>query len=72
MKQNSSTRSAMAYLISGLLLTISGSIISRYFLVPDSVKGFMTGLGLMLEVIALVKLQRSRKDHKCRASNSEA
>jgi hypothetical protein len=39
-------------------------IIGRHFLMPDFVKGFMTGLGLTLELIALVKIQRS-KNRRC-------
>lgn len=68
MKRNTIPNPALAYLIIGLLLTTLTPIISRHLLLPDSIKGFIIGLGLMFEVIALVKIRRSNKDRKCRAS----
>lgn len=62
-------KSALAYLVIGLLLTTLMPILDRYFPIPDLLRGFITGLGLTLEVIALVKIQRSKKGRSCAASN---
>jgi hypothetical protein len=64
MKHNPIPKPALFLLIAGLLLTTTMPIIGRHFLMPDFVKGFMTGLGLTLELIALVKIQRS-KNRRC-------
>jgi len=67
MKRNTIPKAALFYLIVGLLLVSFTPIISRYVPLPDSSKGFLTGLGLMLEVIAIVKIDRSRKNKQtCR------
>lgn len=59
MKHNPIPKLALILLITGLLMTTTMPIIGRHFPMPDLVKGFMTGLGLTLELIALVKIQRS-------------
>ncbi|QJD97008.1 hypothetical protein HH214_14590 [Mucilaginibacter robiniae] len=64
MKRRSIPNSALACLIIGLLLTTFNPIINRYYPAPDMVKGFMTGLGLSLEVIALAKIQQSKKQQQ--------
>jgi len=65
MKPNTIPKPALTLLVAGLLMTTLTPILSRYVFMPDFVKGFLTGLGLALEVIALVKIQRSRKADKC-------
>jgi len=65
MKRFNIPKSALPYFIIGLLLTTLTPIIGRYFHLPDFLKGFISGLGLMLEVIAIVKIQRSKKLGKC-------
>jgi hypothetical protein len=65
MKRNNIPKSALFLLIIGLLLTTLTPIINRSFPIPDYAKGFLVGLGLMLEVIALVKIQQNRKNIKC-------
>jgi hypothetical protein len=67
MKLNPIPKPALFLLIAGLLLTTTMPIIGRHFLMPDFVKGFMTGLGLTLELIALVKIQRG-KNRRCAIS----
>jgi hypothetical protein len=62
MKRNTIPKTALAYLIVGLLFSTVPFMISRYTAMPDSLHGFLIGLGLSLEVIALVKIQRSRKN----------
>ena len=62
MKRNTIPKTALAYLIVGLLITTIPFMISRYFAIADSLRGFLIGLGLSLEVIALVMIQRSKKN----------
>lgn len=70
MKRNTIPKSALALLVIGLLMTTLTSIINRYFPLPDFSKGFLNGLGLTIEIIALVKIQRSKKNIKCAALNN--
>jgi len=65
MKRFNIPKSALPYLIIGLLLATLTPIIGRYCHLPDFLKGFSSGLGLTLEVIALVKIQRSKKINNC-------
>ena len=65
MKRNTIPKSALALLIIGLLITTLTPVINSSFPMPDYVKGFLVGLGLMLEVIALIKIQQNRKNIKC-------
>lgn len=53
---------ALIMLIAGLLMTTMMPVVGRYFSMPDFVKGFMTGLGLTIEFIALVKIQRNKRN----------
>jgi hypothetical protein len=64
MKPNNTPKSAVTLLVIGLLMTSFTSIINRYFPLPDFLRGFITGLGLTFEVIALVKIDRSKKNLK--------
>lgn len=68
MKRNGITTPALVYLIIGLLLTTLPLLLNRYFVLPEMLKGFITGLGLALEVIVIAKIQQSRKARKCMAS----
>jgi hypothetical protein len=61
MKRNAISKSAMPFLVIGLLLTSLTPIISRHFHWPDLVKGFLAGLALALEMIAIIKMSRSNK-----------
>ncbi|AWG24907.1 hypothetical protein [Flavobacterium kingsejongi] len=63
MKNNK--KPALAYLAIGLLLVVLSPIISRYLALPDFLKGFLNGSGLMLEVIGLVTLQSLKKNKQC-------
>jgi hypothetical protein len=67
MKLNPIPKPALILLIAGLLMTTTMPVIGRHFPMPDFAKGFITGLGLTLEFIALVKIQRS-KSRKCAIS----
>jgi hypothetical protein len=62
MKSNTIPKQALILLITGLLMTTLLPAIGRYLVVPDLVKGFLTGLGLAIEFIALVKIQRSKSN----------
>lgn len=64
MKRNFMPKQAQFLLIAGLLLTTLTPMIGRHMPIPDFVKGLVTGLGLTLEFIALVKIQRSN-NRKC-------
>lgn len=61
MKRTKISQTALVFLIAGLLLTTLPLLLSRYFTIPDMFKGFLTGLGVTLEFIALLKIQRSKK-----------
>lgn len=52
---------ALFFLVIGLLLTSLTPIMDRYIPIPGMIKGFITGLGLAFEIIALVKLDQNRK-----------
>jgi hypothetical protein len=56
---------AIALLSVGLLMVSLTPILSRYFTWPDSLKGFLTGLGLMLELLGLLRIQRRKKCRSC-------
>jgi len=68
MKRNTMPKQAVILLITGLLMTTLMPAIGRYITMPDFVKGFMTGLGLTLEFIALVKIQRSKNNKSAMCS----
>lgn len=65
MKLNHIPKNALIILITGLLFTTLTPIMGRYFHLPDFLKGFISGLGLMLEVIAIIKIQQAKKQHNC-------
>ena len=67
MKRTTFTTSALVFLITGLLLTSGVLILSRYYPVSDTMKGLMTGLGLGIEMIGIIKLDRGRKNLACKA-----
>jgi hypothetical protein len=67
MKHYTIPKPALVLLIAGLLMTTTMPLIGRHFSMPDFAKGFITGLGLTLELLALVKIQQS-KSRKCAIS----
>ncbi|WCT13582.1 hypothetical protein [Mucilaginibacter jinjuensis] len=70
MKRNNIPKAALIIFISGLLISTVMPVAGRYFFLPDFVKGVIMGLGLALEVIALVIFQRSKKDASCTVWNN--
>lgn len=58
-------KSLLVLLVVGLLMTCLPPMINRHFAIPAMLRGFLGGLGLTLEIIALVKMQRHRKNVKC-------
>ena len=70
MTRKSISKSAMAYLMIGLMFTSLTPIISRYYPIPDFFKGLITGVGLAIEVVAMIKLQCNKKDRICMAPRS--
>jgi hypothetical protein len=58
MKHILNNKPALLLLISGLILTSLTPIVARYYPLPDNLKEFITGIGLMLEVLALVKIEK--------------
>ncbi|MDB5019923.1 MAG: hypothetical protein JWQ28_1050 [Pedobacter sp.] len=70
MKRNTISKTALTYLIVGLLITALTPIISRYYPVSDVVRGFITGLGLTLEVIAIVKIRQGKIVRNCTSSKA--
>jgi hypothetical protein len=61
MKYNTNPKQNMVLLITGLLLVSLNPLFGKYMGAPDFVRGFLSGLGITLETIALIKIQRSRK-----------
>jgi hypothetical protein len=70
MKLNNFPKSALVILVIGLFMTTLPPVMNRYFALPDMARGFLVGLGLTLEVIALAKMQRHRKNTKCGQPNN--
>jgi hypothetical protein len=67
MKRTSISTAALVFLITGLLLTSGLPVLARYYPVSDTVKGLLTGLGLGIEIIGIIKLDRGRKNLACKA-----
>jgi len=65
MKNFNISKPVLILLVTGLLLTTLMPIVNRYFPMPDVVKGFLMGLGLTIEVIALIKMDRNKKKSIC-------
>ena len=60
MKRQKLSAGTLVYLLSGLLLVVVTPALGKHLAMPDMLKGFLTGLGMMLEVIAIIKMQKSR------------
>ena len=65
MKKSNVSKAVLMLLVSGLLLTSVVPIVNRYFPMADVIKGFLMGLGLAIEVVALVKMDRNKRRVKC-------
>ena len=68
MKRKFISKPALLCLITGLLISTLTPIVNRYYPLPDAFKGFMTGLGLAVEMIALIKLQQSKQKREACSS----
>lgn len=53
----------ISLLVVGLLI-VSAAFVGRYLPISDALKGFITGVGLMLEFLAIAKI--SKKNSSCR------
>lgn len=62
MKRNPMPRPAFLLLIAGLLIPAVVSILSRCVPLPDGLSGFVAGVGIGLELMALISIRR----HKAR------
>jgi hypothetical protein len=51
-------KQARWYMASGCLLAVTANIVSRYTELPDFLKGFILGLGIALEIWALIIYRR--------------
>lgn len=69
MKHQPFTKSTLILLVTGLLLTTGVPLTSRYFPMPDAVKGALSGMGLAVEMVALFRASRNRGDMDCRKTN---
>jgi len=65
MKKTNVSKSVLMLLVSGLLLTSVVPIVNRYFPMPDALNGFFMGMGLAIEVVALFKMERNKKNITC-------
>jgi hypothetical protein len=52
-------KQARWFMVSGCLLAASANVLSRYAEIPDSLKGFIMGVGIALELWALVIYRRA-------------
>jgi hypothetical protein len=48
----------MLLLATGLLIAAATSILSRYVKIPDMMLGSFMGLGIGLEIVAIIKLKK--------------
>ena len=60
MKNNQIQKAALPYLIIGVLLVTASPAIGRYYQLPDFETGFLTGLGLMLETVAIIRIRKEK------------
>ncbi len=65
MKNLKEEKYPVALLVIGLLIVWLTPVINRYFNLPDAFTGFLTGIGLMVECIALIKMQQIKKQNAC-------
>ncbi|WP_158824956.1 hypothetical protein [Mucilaginibacter lacusdianchii] len=65
MKRTFIPKAAMPYFIIGLLLITFIPIVNRYLPMPDFARGFLIGLSLALQVIALVIIDRHKRKQAC-------
>lgn len=65
MKTLNVSKTVLILLVTGLFLTSLVPIVNRYYPMPDVIKGFLMGLGLCIEVIALIKMDRNKKKTSC-------
>lgn len=65
MKHLKEQKSPIFLLVIGLLIVSLTPIINRYLHLPDLFIGFLNGLGLMIECIALIKMQQISKQNVC-------
>jgi len=66
MKRYHIPKTALICFIAGLMMTTLTPILGRYIPISAFLKGIINGLGLMLEVIAIIKISRRNKDNKCK------
>ena len=61
MKTINNKTTATLLLVTGLLFVISPSIIGRFTDMPDMAKGLLNGIGLAIEFLGVVGLDRNSK-----------
>lgn len=59
------SRNTLILFVSGLLLLSLTPIAARHYPLPDYLRGFLSGLGLTLEFLAVVSMQRARTGGSC-------
>ncbi len=64
MKHSAIPKQSTVLLIIGLLLVSLNPLLDRFMGVPDFIRGFLSGLGIALETIAFIKIQRSKKENQ--------
>ncbi|PJJ84448.1 hypothetical protein [Mucilaginibacter auburnensis] len=65
MKNLKEQKTTVIILVIGLLIVSLTPIVNRYFHLADAFTGFLTGIGLMIECIALIKMQQIKKQNAC-------
>lgn len=66
MKRTKFTKTALVCLFLGMLVTAGVLILSRFVAISDPLRGFLTGIGLALEMIGIIKIDRGRMDRTCK------
>jgi len=61
MKIKSLPKQGSLFLAAGLLLIAFTQLLARYVILPDFVRGALTGVGIGLEIIAATKIASARK-----------
>ncbi|WP_374951651.1 hypothetical protein [Mucilaginibacter sp.] len=62
MKIKSISKRAGMLLSAGLIVIVFAQVLTRYVLLPDFVRGAMMGVGIGLQIIALIKLKQDREN----------
>ncbi len=61
MKAQNVSKPFIALLVTGLMMTTVSPLVARHFHWSDAMHGFVVGMGIGLELLAIVFLMRNKK-----------